>query len=350
MRKNLKNWLIKGFLVGLSLVLITSTACAGIFTPIFRELIIDPAHRMIYVGVLNHWVATKGTLFARNVDKLLIFNPSPANNPGIANLMQTIIKLVQPFYILAIVGIALYLVFLSGSPKGRTKAKASLQRVIISMFAFTLSPLILNLLLHFSQSLTEAAFNITGVEPITEILVGGFHGAWVVISWLAMPNFALGANPWSYTLFFMAWFPYMYVSIRNIILTLLEIAFPLSILLYSFNYTRGIGRGLLEQTIGWTLLQFFWTLVLVALVLSAAPLRGAIVENPLLGGINLPHLYGLGLVVLGPIGIIAGHLLTTPTIPALSTDIFTLMLGITGYGMIAALPFILITLLRGFLP
>lgn len=245
MRRKSKNWAKRGFLIGLALILIICNVHAGAFAPFWSKLVIGPYHRVIYINTLHHWVSTKGTLFARNVYDLLIFNPSPANNPEIANLMRFIIKLVQPFYILAIGGASFYLIFLSGSPKGRTKAKAALQRVIISMFAFTLSPLLLNLLLQSSQKLTEAAFSIVGAEAITGILIGGFHGAWVVISWLSMPSYGLGSNPWAYTLFFMAWFPYMYVSVRNIILTLLEIIFPLSVFLYTFNYTKGIGRGLL---------------------------------------------------------------------------------------------------------
>ncbi len=342
MKKNFKSLGLKVFLVGLVLMLVTPIAYAGLYYPIWKKLVIEPYHRMVYAKTLHHWVMTSGTSFARNVDTLLIFNPSPANNPGISSLMRLIIRVVQPLYILVIIGIALYLLFMSGSPKGRTRAKQTLQRVIISMIAFTLSPLLLSLLLQTSQSLTEAAFNITGVPPITEILTASFHGAWVVIAWLSMPNYAVGSNPWAYTFYFMAWFPYMLVSVRSIVLTLLEIVFPLSILLYSFNYTKGIGKGMLEQTMAWTFLQFFWVLSLVAVVLSAAPLQEAFVDNPTLGGTSISWLSGFSWIP------IFGAPFTQHTMG--TTDVFTLMLGVVAYAMLTALPFALIALLRGFLP
>jgi hypothetical protein len=325
MKGKFKKHAMKVFLLLLILLLLSPQICGKKYVPIWKRLVFEPILRAIFLDDLHNWVTHSGTMFARNVDRLLIFNPSPANNSGIANLMGVIIKLLQPFYLLAIIGIALYLVFLSGSPQGRTNAKVALQRIIISMVAFTLSPLLLNLLLWVSQSLTEAAFSISGTKPITDLLLGGFYGAWVVIARLTMPDYSLGANPWSYSLFFAAWFPYIELSARNIILTLLEIAFPFSIFLYSFNYTRGIGRGLLEQTMVWTFMQFFMTLALVALALSAMSLQQVLVENPTL---NAPAAAS-----------------NTPSI-----DIFTLMIGISGWGIIAALPFILVGLLGGFLP
>jgi len=313
----------------------------GIFTPIFKNLLIDPIYRAVFLFKLRGWITLHGSSFARNFDKAITFNPSPENNPLISNLMKSIITFIQPFYLLSIISIGFYLLFFSGSPKGRAKAKSALPRILVSMLFFSFSPLILTLLLKASESLTIAALNITGKEPIEEILLGGIYGAHVVISWMTMASYAYGANPWSYSLFFMAWFPYIFIAARDITLTLLEIFFPMTILLYSFNYTKGIGRTLLEQTIVWTIIQFFWMLVLVALALSV-PLKDELVKNPVLGGIQIPIISAIPFI--GPmIGQAIGKL-------TFSTDIFSLTLGIVGYAMIAALPFTLIALIRGVLP
>jgi hypothetical protein len=315
---------------------------AGPFKAPIKNLIIEPGFRAIFLGKLKAWIINSGSLFAHHVDELLLFNPSPYNNPLILELMGGVIKLVQPFYLLAIILLGFYLLFISGSPEERTKVKSALLRVSVSMILFTLSPLILNLLLTSSQSLSEAALSITGVEPIKEILLGGFLGAYTVIAWLTMPEYSFGANPWSYSLFFMTWFPYIFVSIRYIILTILEIIFPLTVFFYSFNYTRGIGRTLMESVIAWTFLQFFWVLVLVALALSANSLQAVFVENPTLGGFNPPPIIPITAIPGVGQGIAKGL--------GTEVDIFTLTFGIVGWSLIAALPFALVGLLRGYLP
>lgn len=331
------------------LILAMPVAYAGTWTEAISELVIGPIWRAMYLTKVWFWITNKATLFAKHVDTLILFNPSPANNPMISNLMGSVIKMVLPLYILAILINAFYLIFFSGSPGGRTNAKQAILRIFISMILFSLSPLLLTLLLQFSESLTKAAFGITGVEPITEMLEGGIYGAYAVISWTTMATW-MGASPWSYSLYFIAWFSYIFVGIRYIVLTVLEIIFPLTVFMYSFNFTRGVGRGLMEATVAWILLQFFWALVLVALVLSASSLREVFVENPTIGGVNFPVLSAIPGVDWLINQLFGGFGIGMAQLPGFQTDIFTLILGIVGYGMICALPFGLVLLMRGYLP
>lgn len=322
---------------------------SAVFEKVWKELFIYPVLRAKLAATLWFWIENRGSLFAKNFYELIIFTPSPENNPTIMNFMIMFIKLVQPLYILAIVFTAFYLFFISTSPKGRANAKTNLFMLIKSMFFVSISPLLLNLLLQFSRVMTESAFNIVNRGIIQKILLGGIHGMYTIVTLVALAPEGI-AGPWPYTILgFVAWMPYVFISIRNIVVTILEIIFPLTILLYSFRYTRGMARTVMEQTITWVILQFFWALVLVALALSLSIKEKAFISNPTISDLSVPVFSSLQQIFSFVTSLITLGFANT-TIPEVSTDIFTLTLGLTAYAMICALPFTLIVLIRGVLP
>ncbi|MEM2918501.1 MAG: hypothetical protein QXY62_03270 [Candidatus Altiarchaeota archaeon] len=335
--------------VAILLLLSQIQQVSAVFESVWKELLIYPILRAKLAATLWFWIENRGSLFAKNFYELILFTPSPQDNPIIMNFMIMFIKLVQPLYLLAIVFTAFYLFFISASPKGRANAKTNLFMLMKSMFFVSISPLLLSLLLQFSRVMTGAAFNIVDKGIIQKILLGGIHGMYAIVTLLALAPEGI-AGPWPYTILsFVAWMPYIFISIRNIVVTILEIIFPLTILLYSFRYTRGMARTVMEQTITWVLLQFFWALVLVALALSLSIKEKAFISNPTISNLSVPVFSSLQQIFSFVTSLVTLGFANT-TIPEISTDIFTLVLGLTAYAMICALPFTLIGLIRGVLP
>lgn len=60
----------------------------------------------------------------------------------------------------------------------------------------------------------------------------------------------------------------VYFFLRFAMITLFMIIFPLSVLLYSFETTKAVGRNMLEQTIMWIFLQVFSAVIVVSVALS----------------------------------------------------------------------------------
>lgn len=120
----------------------------------------EHARLILYLLVLGiyTWNITSDILL--NLKTYVLMNPSPLE-PSVLNVMNFFIFNLQVAYILAIAATALYIVFSSGSPKKRAKAKSMLGRLVMGMLLVSISPYIMRLFLDFSSGLTETILNQT---------------------------------------------------------------------------------------------------------------------------------------------------------------------------------------------
>ena len=189
-------------------------------------------------------------------------------NPPMEELVNSFIRLTQPFYVLAIMLVAFYLLFVSGSPLGRARAKASLIRLVLSMGLIVLTIPIIQLCLDISEIITGSILNMQDVTPGIAILKGAIDGVW--------DNFkgAIEISYWNsvYLLMFsgvMFFFPFMLIALRYFMVIYFTTLFPVTVLLYAFYFTRNMGGHLFRETFRWIFIQPLYALILVAISVSA---------------------------------------------------------------------------------
>jgi hypothetical protein len=226
----------------------------------------------IYFGVFSK--------YAENCDhlpELILMNPrimtaddngNYYGNPPMEDLVNAFIRLTQPFYVLAIMLVAFYLLFVSGSPLGRARAKASLIRLVLSMGVIVLTIPIIQLCLDISEIITGSILNMQDVTPGISILKEAIYGLWknylgtIIISY------------WNsaYLLMFsgvMFLFPFMLIALRYFMVIYFTALFPITVLLYAFYFTRNMGGHMFRETFRWIFIQPLYALILVAISVSA---------------------------------------------------------------------------------
>lgn len=173
---------------------------------------------------------------------------------GTKCLINKIILLLEPVYVILIILVGFYLIFLSSSPAERAKAKSSFKWLIASMCIVTLSTHIMTLLFTLSHALTLSVLS-QKPENFTEV----FSNTLIYIFLLGKESITM-VEKHSFPLII---FPLLLVNallfaltLRYYIVMILSILFPITISLYSFLPTRYVGRLLAEQTFLWTFSQF----------------------------------------------------------------------------------------------
>ncbi len=181
-------------------------------------------------------------------------------------IMDAIISILEPVYVTLTLLVGIYLVFISGTPEGRVKAKSSLQLLIISMCIITLSPFLLTLLFGISHGITQLVLS-QAPENKGEIFSEGINYI------LAIGKEYADLEETSTMPFIV--YPYLLtqaliilLQIRYFILLALSILFPFAIIFYPLHFTRGIAKLLLEQTALWTFSQVAMAFVFVVVALG----------------------------------------------------------------------------------
>jgi hypothetical protein len=75
-------------------------------------------------------------------------------DPTIRKINSAIMDMLQIIYLVAIIFLAIYLIFLSGSPQGRVSAKDMLARLLIGMILVSQSPIIFQFMLDIVRGIT----------------------------------------------------------------------------------------------------------------------------------------------------------------------------------------------------
>ncbi len=233
------------------------------------------AKRLIYAGLSLEVAKWDFGHLIDNLKLLVLMNPNPRSG-DVLNYIGTFIKIVIPLYMLAIAVTGFYLLLISGSPKGRAKAKFLMRDLVVGMVAVSLSPLILQLLVNVSYQATDAVLSQTDIGIVTTSMTSVLGGTdpvngvlcplCVLHTFVTFIEIELGYYTFL-PFFLVVWGSLVFFFLRFAIISLWMIIFPLSVLLYSFATTRDVGRNMLEQTILWIYMQFFIAVILVAVAL-----------------------------------------------------------------------------------
>jgi hypothetical protein len=211
-----------------------------------------------------------------NISDIILANPSIDDVRG---LMEMFLKLAFILYIPAIISIGVYLLFLSTSHIGRAQAKDILCKLVIGLIAVSISPRLIELLLTISSEFTSSilAFTETGIysAALSDSLGGvlplpkGLIGLHLIMTFVSIE---LGFYLFLF-LMILVWGSFIFpIVLRFFIVSLFIALFPFSIFLYSFEFTRALGRMMVEQTIIWTFLQAVNALVVLTVVLCITSL------------------------------------------------------------------------------
>lgn len=244
-------------------------------------------------GPLPQWLVNLRDACYDNLHDLLLMNPDICH-PLIADLKHYFITLLEPLCVTAILFIALYLIFLSGSPGGRARAKSWFVRLVLGMVLITLSQPILLLLLGLSHGLTSGILALGPVDMI------GIHKA--SIDYMKDKLMIFGRDepslgiPFLMFGFLLSIGVVMTLFIRHFVLLLLAILFPVAIFFYLFKPLRPIGTMLLKQVFFWVFLPVGYAIALVVIAIGE---QGIIAIIPELA--DIVHLSGTLLLIISPL-------------------------------------------------
>lgn len=227
------------------------------------------AKRLAYSS-LGYSLATEyKNLFKDNLPDFISMNPSPVQSTSLRSAMGFFIHLLQPFYALGILVASFYLIFVSASPGDRYRIKSMLTKLLAGMIVISLSPAILQLFLSLSEGLTRVILGLTDVNIFLTVMDDVLNSLHIFFAMITFVDMSLGF----YTMLpimLIVWGIFGVLFLRYVIVTMFCIIFPLAVFLYSFEFTRPLGRNMLEQMILWTVIQEFNAVVLAAITVSIA--------------------------------------------------------------------------------
>lgn len=231
--------------------------------------------RLIYAAEVHAYLFAPLAENTRNLPNLLRINPilleekegENIPNTAINNLTEAFIKLTIPFYILSVSLVGLYLLFVSGSPLGRARAKSSLIKLIISMGVIFLTIPIIDLLLDISDYLTANILELIDLSPGIDSLIDAVIGIEIMFLRIIIFNYwnALYLMLFSGIIFASV---FMVIAVRYFMVIYFTVLFPVSILLFAFYFTRRIGAQMFRTTLAWIFLPPVMALLLVAITVA----------------------------------------------------------------------------------
>ena len=259
----------KLILAGIALFLSIQTALAFIGEEGFISELMDLMSRRVFTEYVTGIAESMRYVYYEHFTDLLLMNPDPLN-PEILGIINNFIYLLGSLYVLAMIVSGIYLIFLSGSPTGRAAVKSMFPLIIAGIVLVVLSPHIINPLLYVSGLLTSTILSLWSGNPMDVLnpenvelnpvnyFISRFHS----FSWSSLEASA----PLLFLSLFITAGSLILIIIRYLAVTLFVVIFPLTIFLYIFLPTRGIGRSMLEQTLLWTSVQVTEAIALISIV------------------------------------------------------------------------------------
>jgi hypothetical protein len=250
------------------------------------------AHNIYVLGV-----AKQGEeLLYTELVELITMNPPVKEN----TLLKIFIKLVLPFYALSIIGMGFYLLFYSGSPEKRAKAKLILGKLVLGMAIISLSPKLLEFSLSLSKYATYHILDLIPIEIYIDLVKDFTSGFTELFMILGQLNQLIGFIFPYLWLWYVIWGAFLVIMLRYIAVILWISLFPLTVFFYSFEMTRDLGRNMMEQTIIWTLLQCFNACVITGVALSSiTPEIQGLFVIPLFADFRI--FVGASMIILAPL-------------------------------------------------
>jgi len=250
------------------------------------------AHNMY---VLNVLFRQGEDIIYQDLVELIVINPPIDENM----LFKEFLKIVIPFYTLAIVGIGFFLIFISSSPAKSARAKSMLEKLVIGLGVTSISPKLIDLSLNLSEQLTYRILNLIDVSVYIEIIKDFTEFYSTLYLFVAQLNPTLGFITPGIWIWYVFWGAFTVILVRYISLTILTALFPFTVFFYSFEITRDLGRNMMEQTILWIAMQEFIASTVVATVLCLTTSGIEDIFN-ISGFGNFLLFVGAGFVILAP--------------------------------------------------
>ncbi len=248
----------KGY-IGLGIILLISLASAGWGDIGVEKLTADLEWRGLFIGTFYKFLLPSLVEFYSSLQSTIVANP-PLYHSLIYGPLSSIIALLEPIYILSILACGFYLILVAGSPKGRARAKSLLPKLMASMVLVTLSPYILELILSASGELTKDLFSLASSSG--NIFLETF--TYLTQEFAKKSTLSLeGGHLFLVSAILMTLSIFTMITLRYLLITLLIIIFPLAIFLYFLDFTKSIGRKLLEQTFIWSFAQGAMALIFI---------------------------------------------------------------------------------------
>ncbi len=261
--------------------------------------------RIAYMAVVYFLVDSVSEDLEANFVRYIVANPD-INSPPAANLIRYFLSLLYPLYFLALIITGFYIIFIPGSPLGRLRAKSLFAKLIISMVLVSISPYLMNsLLLLTSQGANEILGDAEAPRGHVRVVVNEFTSMLLSVRnmiYLAVaPNLVYGAMGTLLNLFrakeistighalhaievleietvwtvpqlmlmmlIIVGF-YGLIALRYFMVLMWGLLLPFTIFFSSFEFTRGLGRTMIEQTLLWSLMQVFYSVIIVVFALG----------------------------------------------------------------------------------
>ena len=226
-------------------------------------------------------------------------------NPIIDNKVNFFIQLLAPFYLLAFLLLAIYLMFISSSPEGRARAKGSLLRLILSVAFVIFTIPIVQAFLDVSLYLTNFIINTNSgnMEIALKVLRICVDHMWNTIKW-KMPFLAF----WPMLFIFLfsiilSSIPFIIICMRYFMILVFTMLFPIGIFLYSIHFTQRLGKSIIRQTILWIFIQPLMAIILAVIGIASTPLLSLVSDSTMETGFGLAGFLALGAAPLVMVGI-----------------------------------------------
>ncbi len=283
----------------LTAILLLSTSVNAIGALVIG--IIDVALAEGFKLLAKGWIVTSGwQVVGLFYEK--IFDSFPlllTTNPPLSEITPGIfffIKIIAPFYILAILVLALYILIASSDVRRRAKAKSLLSNLIIGLVLISISPFVLGILFIISENLAKVLMSMGGTTGI-DVLEGASSGLYNKFWKLTLIHRTGGIELFAIhaTLLFGLT---VLLLLRHAMVILFGMLLPLAFFLYSFYPTKRIGKDLFIQAFLWTFMPVAWTLALVIIGIGIGSMPSYIPEFYILIG-ALFFFIGSPMMILG---------------------------------------------------
>ncbi len=226
----------------------------------FRGTFVQIIYYLLY-GTFNGNQTGSGLLrIYQNLEGMILMNPPIAYKMIYQTIRYFIITL-EPLYVTAFLCVCIYLIFLSGSPQGRTKAKNLLPVLIASIIAISLSYQILMVMFNASNELCTGIID-AGKVDMSNLFLDTIADLVRLFSAATLTSFD-GGFIFLILIFTLTLGLITMLTLRYIILLFFTMIFPVGIFFYTINGTRSLGRVIIEQSVLWTFVQVVITLIIV---------------------------------------------------------------------------------------
>ncbi|MFH1403564.1 MAG: hypothetical protein ABIH11_04765 [Candidatus Altiarchaeota archaeon] len=202
------------------------------------------------------------------------------NHPAVKILGKPIMSVIIPIWEFLIALVGIYYVWGGLSPASRAQAKNMMTKLILGLICCSLAYPIFNLFLDLERFALINVLSAGGIvpdswDPFTSTPAWAVGTIGLISSIIGLLTFGYGIVllcPTYCALISMWIMPYMILGMRNIIVLVLGLFFPITILLLSFDFTKGLGNKLLHMSLVWIFVPVSMAVMIVLVeVLSQTP-------------------------------------------------------------------------------